>query len=160
MIRSLMSSDIQSVQQSDLDALCEKTAGLFIYASTVVKFIASKDHQPTERIFDIVSLPESTVKEGRSGIDQLYTEILQQAFLSIQADDGSFYSCFRSVVGAVALAFSPLSVTGLSDLLGISHVSTTLHSLHSIFAIPTSEPDPTPIHVLYKSFPDFLTEPS
>jgi hypothetical protein len=144
---------------SDLDTLCEKAAGFFIYASTVVKFVASKDHQPAERLSDIVSLPRSTAKEGRSGIDQLYTEVLQQAFLNIQADDGGFYSRFRSVVGAVVLVFNPLSVTGLSDLLGVSHVSTTLRSLHSLFAIPASEPDPTPIHVLHKSFPDFLTDP-
>ena len=115
--------------------------------------------EPTERLSDIVSLPQSTIEEGRSGIDQLYTEILQQAFLNIRADDRRFYSRFRSVVGAVVLVFNPLSVTGLSDLLGVSHVSTTLRSLHSLLAIPTSEPDPTPIHVLHKSFPDFLTDP-
>ena len=144
---------------SDLDVLCEKAAGLFIYASTVVKFVASKDHQPTERLTDIISLPQSTVEEGRSGVDQLYTEVLRQAFLNIRADDRRFYSRFRSVVGAVLLVFNPLSVTTLSDLLGISHVSTTLRSLHSLLIIPTSEPDPTPIHALHKSFPDFLTDP-
>ena len=143
---------------SDLDTLCEKAAGLFIYASTVVKFVSSKDHQPAERLTDVVSLPQSTIEEGRSGIDQLYTEILQQAFLSVRADDGRFYSRFRSVVGAVSLVFNPLSATGLSILLGTPHVSTTLRSLHSLLIIPTSEPDLAPIHVLHKSFPDFLTD--
>ena len=143
---------------SDLDTLCEKAAGFFIYASTVVKFITSKDHQPAERLSDIVSLPQSTIEEGRSGVDQLYTEILHQAF-NIRADDRRFYSRLRSVVGTVILVFNPLSVTGLSDLLGVPHVSTTLRSLHSLLAIPASEPDPTPIHVLHKSFPDFLTDP-
>jgi len=144
---------------TDLDTLCAKAAGLFVYASTVVKFVASKDHQPTERLIDIVSLPQSTTEEGRSGLDQLYTEILQQAFLNIRADDGKFYSCFRSVVGAVLLVSNPLSATALSDLLGISNLFTTLRSLHSLLIIPTSELDPTPIHVLHKSFPDFLTDP-
>jgi len=144
---------------ADLDTLCEKAAGLFIYASTVVKFVASKDHQPIERLTDIVSLPQNTVEEGRSGIDQLYIEVLQQAFFNIQADDGKFYSRFRSVVGAVLLVFNPLPVTALSDLLGTSNLSTTLRSLHSLLIIPTSELDQTPIHVLHKSFPDFLTDP-
>jgi len=143
---------------SDLDTLCEKAAGLFIYASTVVKFVASKDHQPAERLHDITSLPQSTIKEGRSGIDQLYTEVLQQAFLNIRADDRAFYSRFKSVVGAVLLIFNPLSATALSDLLGISNISTTLRSLHSLLVIPTSELDPTPIHVFHKSFPDFLMD--
>ena len=144
---------------SDLDILCEKAAGLFIYASTVVKFVASKDHQPTERLADIISLPQSTVEEGRSGIDRLYTEVLQQAFLNIRADDGKFYSRFQSVVGAALLVFNPLSVIALSDLLGIPYASTTLRSLHSLLVIPTNETDPTPIHALHKSFPDFLTNP-
>jgi hypothetical protein len=63
------------------------------------------------------------------------------------------------VVGAVVLVFNPLSATALSDLLGISDVSTTLRSLHSLLIIPTNELDPTPIHALHKSFPDFLTDP-
>jgi len=144
---------------ADLDTLCAKAAGLFIYASTVVKFVISKDHQPTERLIDIVSLPQSTVEEGRSGIDQLYTEVLQQAFFNIQADDGKFYSHFRSVVGAVLLVFNPLPATALSDLLGISNLATTLRSLHSLLIIPTSELDPTPIFALHKSFSDFLMDP-
>jgi len=85
--------------------------------------------------------------------------LLNKAFLNIRTDDGRFYSRFQSVVGAVLLVFNPLSVTTLSDLLGISHVSTTLRSLHSLLVIPTSGPDPTPIHALHKSFPDFLTDP-
>ena len=144
---------------ADLDTLCAKATGLFIYASTVVRFVASKDHQPSERLADIVALPQSTVEEGRSGLDQLYTEVLQQAFLGIRTDDGKFYSNFKSVVGAVILVFNPLPVTAFSHLLGGSNISTALRSLHSLLIIPTSKLDPTPIHVLHKSFPDFLTDP-
>ena len=61
---------------SDLDILCTKAAGLFIYASTVVKFITSKLHSPDKRLTEIISLPQNTDKEGKSGIDQLYAEIL------------------------------------------------------------------------------------
>ena len=65
---------------ADLNTLCEKAAGLFIYASMVVKIVAAKNHQPTKRLADIVGLPQSTVQEGRSGLDKLYTEVLQVAF--------------------------------------------------------------------------------
>ena len=144
---------------SDLNILCAKAAGLFIYASTVIKFVASKNYEPTEQLNNIITLPQSTTEEGRSGIDQLYAGVLQQAFLDVQADDRRYYSRFRSVVGTVLLVFNPLSATALSDLLGISNLPTILHSLHSLLIIPTSELDPTPIHVLHKSFPDFLTDP-
>ena len=143
----------------DLDALCAKAAGLFIYASTVVRFIASKDHQPTRRLTDITTLPHDTVKEGRAGIDQLYTEIMQQAFSNIHEDDWEFYSSFRSAVGAVVLVFNPLSVSALSDLLGTLDVTTSLRSLHSLLIIPSRKLSSTPLCVLHKSFPDFLTDP-
>ena len=144
---------------AELDILCKKAAGLFIYASTVVRLVASEDHQPTERLIDIVELPESTVKEGEAGIDQLYTEALQRAFYKIQANDKKFYSQFRSIVGTVVLAFNPLSMPALSDLLGVSKISTTLRSLHSLLIVPENQPNPLPIHVLHKSFPDFLMDP-
>ena len=143
----------------DLETLCAKAAGLFIYASTVIKFVASKDHQPAERLADIVALPQSTVEEGKSGLDLLYTEVLQQAFLSTHASDGKFYACLRLVVGAVALLFNPLSVPALSSLLGAPNTLTTLRSLHSLLIISTNQLNPMPIRVLHKSFPDFLTDP-
>jgi hypothetical protein len=115
---------------------------------------------PPRGSFSSSHSPRAPPRKGSQESIQLYTEVLQRAFVNVQADDGGFYSRFRSVVGAVVLVFNPLSVTGLSDLLGVSHVSTTLRSLHSLFAIPTNGPDLTPIHVLHKSFPDFLTDPS
>ena len=143
---------------ADLDILCQKAAGLFIFAATVVKFIASRYHQPAQRLATIIALPQSTTEEGRAGIDQLYIKILQQVFIDIQTHDLDVFSQFRSIVGAVVLVFNPLSVSTLSELLGVSDVSTALRSLHSLLNISTSQPDPAPIHVLHKSFPDFLTD--
>ena len=141
----------------NINILCKKAAGLFIYASTVVKFIASKHHSPTKRLTLIISLPQSTTHEGKSGINLLYTQVLEQAFCEADLDDWEVYSCFRSVVGMVVLAFNPLPAKTLSTLLGTSDISTTLHSLHSLLLIPASEGDP--IQVLHKSFPDFLMDP-
>ena len=75
---------------------------------------------------EIVALPESTIVEGKSGLDQLYTQVLQQAFLNIQPDDKKFHFRFRSVVGAVVLVFNPLSETALLGLLGTINISTAL----------------------------------
>ena len=57
---------------SDVDILCEKAAGLFIYASTVIKFVASRHHQPPKRLATLISLPQNTTHEGESGIDSLH----------------------------------------------------------------------------------------
>ena len=157
--RSDWDVSVEWPSSADLDTLCEKAAGLFIYAFTVIKFIGSRNHHPTERLAEIVELPQSTIKEGRSGLDQLYAEVLQAAFLDEEVDDNELYSHFRTVIGTVILLFNPLSVTALSSLLGKSNISTSLRSLHSLLVVPISDLDQTPIHVLHKSFPDFLTSP-
>jgi hypothetical protein len=141
----------------DIDILCKKAAGLFIHASTVVKFVTSKHHSPTKRLTLIISLPQSTTHEGKSGIDLLYTQVLEQAFCDIDLDEWEFYSHFRSVVGMVLLVFNPLPMKALSILLRTSDISTTLRSLHSVLLFPDNEADP--IWVFHKSFPDFLMDP-
>ena len=140
---------------SDIKILCQKAAGFFIYASTVVRFVASKNHKPTKQLDQIISLPQSTSHEGRFGIDPLYTQVLEQVVDDMDVND-DFCSQFRTVVGAVLLAFNPLSVEALSDLLKRSDVSTTLRSLHSLLLMPINEV--SPIYVFHKSFPDFLMD--
>ena len=144
---------------SDIKILCKKAAGFFIYASTVVKFIDSEIDPPTKRLSLVTNLPQSTVKEGKSGVDQLYTKVLKEAFCAVHADNSQGYLNFRTVVGTVLLIFNPLPIQGLSDLLGCDthHVRSTIRSLHSLLLVPESIEDP--ICTFHKSFPDFLMDP-
>ena len=145
---------------SDLDVLCAKAAGLFIYASTVVKFVASRPQTPLEQLEQIISLPQNTTFEGRAGVDLLYTQILEQAAADVgrTQDDGKIYSCFKTVVGAVLLVNNPLSAKALSSLLRLPNIRSTLYSLHSLLLVPETPEDP--ICIFHKSFPDFLTDPN
>jgi len=142
----------------DVDALCEKAAGLFIYASTIVKFVASQYHPPNERLALIISLPQDTSHEGKSGINLLYTQVLGQAFHDVDED---FYLTLRSVVGAVVLASHPLSIQTLSDLLGNcgtpAGIYNALRPLHSVLLVSANIEDP--VQIFHKSFADFLTNP-
>jgi len=142
----------------DIDALCKKAAGFFIYASTVVKFIASQYHPPDERLALIISLPQGTSHEGKSGIDLLYTQVLEHAFHDV---DQEFCSHFKLVVGAVLLVFNPLSIKALSDLLRncgtLSKIYSTLRTLHSLLLVPDNIEDP--VRIFHKSLPDFLMDP-
>jgi hypothetical protein len=146
---------------SDVDILCKKAAGFFIYASTVVKFVASEYDPPTERLALITSHPGNTIREGGSGVDQLYIKVLEQVFHRTHKDNNQLYSRFQSVVGAVLLLFNPFSVNGLSELLKKSHSSSSIlsimRSLHSVLLVPDNKEDP--IRIFHKSFPDFLTDP-
>ena len=145
----------------DIDILCKKSVGLFIYASTVVKFIASPYDLPTERLTLIISLPQNTSHEGKSGIDPLYTQALEQAFHDAGTDAHELYSRFKLIVGVVLLVFYPLPRKALSELFENrgkpSYISNAIRSLHSLLLVPDSEVDP--IRPFHKSFPDFLTDP-
>ena len=150
---------------SDINIICQKAGGLFIYASTVVKFVSHQHYRPAERLNLIVSLPQSTVSEGGSGIDTLYTEVLKQAFHNmdldnLKPDQQEIFHRLRSAIGAVVLVFNPLSAGCLSALLNNfnipSDISTALCSFHSLLLIPDNFEDP--IHVFHKSFPDFLMD--
>ena len=144
-----------------IDVLSRKAAGFFIYASTVVKFVSSPLHLPDERLHLVFSLRQDTSYEGRSGIDSLYTQVLEQAFRDVDSQDHELYSRFKSVVGTLVLIFHPLSINTLSDLLSNDctppRISTSLRTLHSVLLVPDSTEDP--VRVFHKSFPDFLTDP-
>ena len=142
----------------DIDALCKKAAGFFIYASTVVKFVASEFDPPDERLALIISLPQGTSHEGKGGIDLLYAQVLEQIS---HGKDQAFYLHFKLVVGTVLLISNPLSIKALSGLLRNhstqSRIRSILRALHSVLLVPDNTDDP--VRIFHKSFPDFLMDP-
>ena len=145
-----------------VDFFCRKAAGLFIYAATVVKFASSRYHLPNDRLYLLFSHRQDTSHEEGSGIDHLYTNVLEQAFRDASSHDDKLYSNFKSVVGAVVLIFHPLSISTLSDLLrdcgDASSISSSLQPLHSVFLVPNPDTPAAPVQIFHKSFPDFLTD--
>ena len=143
-------------RDEDLTVLTKKSSGLFIFASTLVRFIESEHHEPNERLQLIVTLPDSTVHEGRAGIDPLYTQVLMHAFSEVKGN--GVFENFRRVLGAVILSFNPLTRAQIAKILGISAslIMTTLRHLHSVLLVP--QEDFKEIRVFHKSFPDFLQD--
>ena len=140
----------------DLTALTKKSSGLFIFASTVIRFIESEYHDPSERLQLILTPPGSTVHEGRAGIDQLYAQVLTHAFSNAKAIQ--VFSNLRKILAVVILAFNPLSRAQIAEILGIktSVITTTLRHLHSVLLVPNEESKE--IRIFHKSFPDFLQD--
>ena len=140
----------------EIVSLTKKSSGLFIFASTIARFIESDHHEPKERMQRILSKTSGTTYEGRAGIDSLYAEILLQAFSDVR--ESEVFVDIKRVLGAIILAFNPLSRKELSIILGIpsSLISTTLRHLHSVILVPSDETEK--IRVFHKSFPDFLQD--
>ena len=144
-------------RDEDLKALTRKSSGLFIFASTLARFIESEHHEPDERLQLIITTPDSTVHEGRAGIDPLYTQVFRHAFSNVKED--TVFAGLRKVLAAVVLAFNPLSRKQVAEILDIkpSLISARLRHLHSVLLVPHE--DSKEIRIFHKSFPDFLQDP-
>ena len=139
-----------------LDRLCERAAGLFVYAAATFKFIDNNTWDPRERLDTLLQSQKIGDHEGRS-LDSLYTTILRAAF----GDEKPEYDAkIRSVLGAVILAANPLSPSTIATLLGFNAegVSPLLSSVNSLLILP--EDSNHPVRPFHKSFPDFTTDPT
>jgi WD40 repeat protein len=143
-----------------LNQLCERAGGLFVYAMATVKFIDS--HSPRERLDLLLQSPESSAREGKAKLgtnttlDSLYTSILQQAFGD---EDPEEDPRVRSALGAVVLTSNPLSPSSIATILSFNTeaVFSRLSSIHSLLIL--QEDVNLPVLPFHKSFPDFITDP-
>ena len=146
-----------------IELLCRRAGGLFVYAVATAKFLDSSIHLPKQRLDKIVSLPESTVPEGKTRfkpnttLDSLYTSILEMAF---DEGDSEADSRIRSTIGAVVLLVNPLPLSGIAELAGLDpeEVGLFLTLIQSLLIL--DENSNLPIKPFHKSFPDFITDSS
>ena len=159
-IASRRSHSIRGQWPSDQDIamILKKTAGLFIIASVIVRFIESTSATPQKRLKLIVDMPNSTIYEGKSGVDVIYHQILSASFENIDEDDPDFFHQLHLVVGSIVLALKPLPRASLAEILDMTpeDIWHILSHLHSVLIVPTSQSEP--IRILHKSFADFITD--
>ena len=149
--------------EEQLDLLCERAGGFFIYAVATIKFIDKQNSNPRKRLDLLLQSPESSVHEGKTKfkpdrtLDSLYMSILQEAF---GEDDPEDHSKIRSVLGAVILATNPLSPSTIATLLGfdVEDIFPVLSSVQSLL-IHWEDID-HPVQPFHKSFPDFIIDPA
>ena len=147
----------------EVERLCERAAGLFVYAVATVKFIQKRGTSPRKQLNLLLQSPESSVREAKTNfktnttLDSLYTSILQDAFG--EDDDPDNDPSVRSVIGAMLLAANPLSPSTIATLLGIDidDVVPLLTSAQSLLIL--QEDINSPVRPFHKSFPDFILDP-
>ena len=148
--------------REDIDNLCERSAGLFVFAVATIRFISYKNYDPKGQLRLLLRRQDSTAHEGKikfntkTTLDMLYTSILREAF---GEDDLENDRRFRSILGAVVLAANPLSPSTIATLLGLCtvDVSLRLSSAHSLLMLEVGTD--RPVRAFHKSFPDFITNP-
>ena len=149
--------------EEQLDLLCERAAGLFVYAVATVRFIDDRNSSSKKQLNRLLDSPESSVFEGKTKftanatLNSLYTSILQEAFSD---DDPEGDPKVRSVLGAVILATNPLSPSAIATILGfdVEEVFPILSSVHSLLTL--QDDADYPVQPFHKSFPDFIVDPA
>ena len=120
-----------------LDSLCRRAAGFFVYAVAMLNFLEHKFQCPSDRLGVLMKSPESTTHEGKAklkvytNLDSLYTSIFQEAFLENDTEDNTIV---RSVLSTVILVANPLSQSAIATLTGFGydHVQRLLESIQSL----------------------------
>jgi NACHT domain len=144
-------------RKDQIQALVDLAVPLFIFASTVCRYIADRHDNPRKRLEVILQYQLAT---HISKLDRTYLPILSQLFDDEdEVDKQRRISEFQDIVGSIVILESPLSISSLAHFFQIpkEDISCKLDSLHSVLSIPNSED--LPIRLLHLSFRDFLIDP-
>ncbi|KAF9786447.1 hypothetical protein BJ322DRAFT_1191700 [Thelephora terrestris] len=147
--------------EEQLNILCDRAGGLFVYAVATVRFIDLKNKNPKRQLDRLLQSPENSAFEGKTKfrvnttLDLLYMTILHEAFGD---DDPEDDPKVRSILGAVVLSANPLSPSTIAVLLGLDaeDVMPLLSSIHSLLVC--WEDIDHAVRPFHKSFPDFIVD--
>ena len=147
--------------EEQLNLLCERAAGFFIYAMATFRFIDQKNQNPKKQLDRLLRSLEGGF-EGKAKLredmtlDSLYLTILEEAFGDNDLDDDPDV---RSILGSVILATNPLSPSTIATLLGldVEDVLLPLLSVHSLLVLQDVD---HPVRPFHKSFPLFIIDPA
>ena len=146
-----------------LDLLCQRAAGFFVYAVATINFLDHHLQDPSDQLEAILEFPESTAHEGETelkthtSLDSLYISIFQRSFQKNKPKDDDMA---RSILSATVLVANPLSVSAIATLMGFrqNQVRRLLELIQSLLML--SEDPNGPVQPFHKSFPDFITDPA
>ncbi|TIA10938.1 WD40 repeat-like protein [Aureobasidium pullulans] len=129
---------------------------LFIFASTVCRFVKDPTRNPVHQLQAILEQ-----RHRNSKLDATYRPVLEQMCLGRDKEDqGRWASDFRQVVGVIITVFEPLSIASLETLLQPDDfdIRLTLAALH--FVLDVSESKERPVRLFHLSFHDYLVDPN
>ncbi|KAH7363609.1 hypothetical protein B0T11DRAFT_257395 [Plectosphaerella cucumerina] len=144
----------------DLDRLLRLSSEpdpLFIYASTLCRFVYNEDSSGNSATPED---PKTQLQqwlqgcdESKSQIDQIYIPILAQVFPSQSSKN---WDKQLRILGAIVVLANPLPLSSLASLVktDIDKIGFWLRKLHAVLDIP--EDSSAPVRLLHKSFGDFL----
>jgi hypothetical protein len=142
--------------QEDIDALVYLADILFVFAATVVRFVATPRQNPRERLQIMLARRDDRLASPFRFLDELYMQVLRASVHSEEKEDqGALCDKLKAVVGSIVAAKHPLSATAHAILLGTEpeDVQLMVASLSALLVIKND----APVRIFHPSFPDFIT---
>jgi hypothetical protein len=137
-----------------IQTLIKMSVPLFISAATICRILGDLNWDPIESLSEIL-----THQHEESWLGGTYLPVLNRLLIN-QTDTKKqqLVAQFREIVGTIILLYSPLPISPLSELAGISKdlVIIRLGPLHSVLSVPND--DTTPVKLFHLSFRDFLLD--
>ncbi|KAL5640024.1 hypothetical protein ACGC1H_007357 [Rhizoctonia solani] len=169
-IQKYLTEALKNVSPSPTDdqifQLAKQSGKLFIYASTLVRYINPRSTRaPSKsRLQRILGMSTQHTQAGNGQLDslyreldQLYSTVLEIAFAEDLEDVER--TIIHDILETVVCAKEPMSIETLAELLGYvnEEVSYWLSCLHSVLHVPEGG---GLISTLHASFPEYLLNPS
>ena len=141
----------------EVERLVQKSSGQFIYASTVIKFIDSHCHWPTDRLDIIFGLSPRGKTMPFAEMDSLYLHILTSASDNIETALEIF--AILLFLHHRDLCVTPRFIDSFLSLRE-GEVFMVLSNLHSIISVPSVDERDLPLRLFHASLGDFLMDHS
>ena len=143
--------------QFDVEALVQRSDGLFIFASTVLKYILDRNNDDgrKDRLRKVTSTVSHT-PASISSLDQIYELVLTEASRPEKVDTDELEDT-RRILACILTARASLSIQVLADLTDISPATLrgALERLPSLVHVPDVDAD-SGIRTLHASFGDYM----
>jgi hypothetical protein len=148
----------------DLERLVQNSGLLFVYASTIIRFVGDRQHSPRDRLGYVLGQQQAGgLSKPFKALDKLYTQILIDAAQSSDEDEdereetAALYQRLRDVLAVVILVKTPLRIDAVAVLSGLTDADAhiAIHSLFALLLVDAGEP----VQIFHPSFPDFVTDP-
>ncbi|KAK6978144.1 hypothetical protein R3P38DRAFT_3294478 [Favolaschia claudopus] len=141
----------------DKSSLVQRSEGLFVAASTMLRFIGDRGvGDPKRQLRILLGLQKAPGANRYEQLDQLYLQVLASSVAST-ANKPEVLDRFQKVVGSILLLKDSLPVATLARLLDMEagSVRAALANLHSVINVPMSSNESPQIY--HTSFREFLT---
>lgn len=162
-IKTYLKASLRPIKplESDVDELVERAGILFIYASTVIRYVGYDNFSknPRKRLNNILNVSRVGGNNLYKDMDELYALIIQVALEDPGLDDEEKEDT-KQVLYTTLCAREPLTISALSELLGLHDVERVHAALRPLWSVLHVVESSELVATLHASFPDYMFDPT